>query len=52
MADAEPAVETFLDKADAVFADYEKGYTDPDAALAVLESHIDTLREDLDERET
>ena len=48
MADSEPAVETFLDKADAVFADYENGYTDPDAALAVLESHVDSLRDDLE----
>ena len=48
MADPEPAVETFLDKADSVFADYENGYTDPDAALAVLESHVDALRESVE----
>lgn len=45
MADPETAVETFLDRADAVFADYESGYTDPDAALATLESHVESLRE-------
>ncbi|WP_199693933.1 hypothetical protein [Halococcus sp. IIIV-5B] len=48
MADTEAAVETFLDKADAVFADYENGYTDPDDALAVLEAHVDALRDDLE----
>jgi len=39
------AVESFLDGADAVYADYERGYTDADAALHVLESHLDDLRE-------
>jgi hypothetical protein len=46
MADSESAVETFLDRAEAVFEDYENGYTDPDAALATLESHVDALREE------
>jgi hypothetical protein len=46
MADTETAVETFLDRADAVFEDYENGYTDPDAALATLESHVDALRDE------
>jgi hypothetical protein len=46
MAETEPAVETFLDRADAVFEDYENGYVDPDAALSTLESHVDTLREE------
>ena len=48
MADTETAVETFLDRADAVFEDYENGYTDPDAALATLESHVDTLRDEVE----
>jgi hypothetical protein len=48
MADTDTAVETFLDRADAVFEDYENGYTNPDAALATLESHVDALREDLE----
>jgi hypothetical protein len=39
------AVETFLDRADDVFTDYEEGYVDPDAALATLEHHVETLRE-------
>jgi hypothetical protein len=45
MADTETAVETFVDRADAVFDDYENGYTDPDAALSTLESHVELLRE-------
>ncbi|WP_202593558.1 hypothetical protein [Halococcus sediminicola] len=48
MTDTETAVEAFLTRADAVFKDYENGYTDPDAALATLESHVDTLREETD----
>lgn len=47
MTDTEP-IETFLDQADAVFTDYEKGYTDPDAALSVLESHVESLRESVE----
>jgi hypothetical protein len=45
MADTETAVETFLNRADAVFDDYENGYTNPDAALSTLESHVESLRE-------
>ncbi len=45
MADTETAVEAFLDRADAVFEDYENGYTDPDAALSTLETHVESLRE-------
>jgi hypothetical protein len=45
MDDTETAVETFIEQADAVFEDYENGYTDPDAALATLESHVESLRE-------
>ena len=45
MTDTETAVETFLNRADAVFEDYESGYTDPDAALSTLEAHIESLRE-------
>jgi hypothetical protein len=48
MADSETAVETFLDRADAVFEDYENGYTDPDAALATLETHVDALRDEFE----
>ncbi|WP_195156051.1 hypothetical protein [Halococcus agarilyticus] len=45
MTDTDDAVETFLDRADSVFEDYEDGYVDPDAALATLEHHVETLRE-------
>ncbi|WP_020221738.1 hypothetical protein [Halarchaeum acidiphilum] len=43
--DLDEAVDEFLDGADAVYEDYERGYTDADAALHVLESHLDDLRE-------
>ena len=43
--DPETAVETFLDRADAAYEDYEKGYTDADAALSTLEAHVESLRE-------
>ncbi|GGN17385.1 hypothetical protein [Halarchaeum nitratireducens] len=42
--DLETAVSNFLDGADSVYEDYERGYTDADAALHVLESHLDDLR--------
>ena len=46
MSDRSDAVEEFLDAADGVYTEYDKGYTDADAALSVLESHIETLREE------
>ncbi len=46
MADLEDTVEEFLDGADAVYAEYEQGYMDADAALSVLEGHVEDLREE------
>ena len=48
MEDTETAVETFLDRADAVYGDYENGYTDADAALRTLEAHVESLRESVE----
>lgn len=48
MSDSEPAVETFLNRAEDVFEDYENGYTNADAALSTLEAHVDALREDVE----
>jgi len=45
MSDVESAVEKFLVQSDAAFEEYEQGYTDADATLRVLESHIEDLRE-------
>jgi hypothetical protein len=45
MSDTEQSIEKFLNKADRVYDEYERGRTDPDAALRVLESHIDDLRD-------
>ena len=44
----ESAVETFLDDADTVFGEYEQGYMDADAALGLLEAHIEDLRDEVD----
>lgn len=46
MAELEASVEEFLDDADHVLSEYEQGYMDADAALSVLEGHIDDLRGD------
>jgi hypothetical protein len=43
--DIEDAVAEFLDEADTVYGEYEQGYMDADAALSMLETRIDTLRE-------
>jgi hypothetical protein len=42
--DIDDAVETFLDEADTVYGEYEQGYMDADAALSLLETHIEELR--------
>ncbi|MEF8800230.1 MAG: hypothetical protein V5A38_07720 [Halolamina sp.] len=43
--DLDDAVAEFLDETDTVYGEYEQGYMDADAALSLLESHIETLRE-------
>ena len=45
MSESDAAVETFLDEVETVYAEYENGYMDADAALSLLETHIDELRE-------
>lgn len=45
MSESDAAVETFLGEAETVYAEYENGYMDADAALSLLETHIDELRE-------
>lgn len=39
-----PAVAQFLDRADAALAEYDQGYADADATVAVLRRHVDRLR--------
>jgi hypothetical protein len=41
-------VETFLSDSRTVLREYEQGYMDADAALSVLEGHIDELREEFE----
>lgn len=38
-------VDTFLEKAERVFHDYDDGYLDPDAALSLLGDHVSDLRD-------
>ncbi|WP_162993848.1 hypothetical protein [Halalkalicoccus subterraneus] len=46
MSDLEESVEEFLDDADYVLSEYQQGYMDADAALSVLEGHVDDLDEE------
>lgn len=48
MSDLEDAVSEFLRKSKSVYNEYERGYTDADAALSVLEMRIDELREEFE----
>lgn len=41
----EDAVETFLADVDAAHAEYEQGYADADATLALVMSHVGDLRD-------
>ncbi|MFB6155979.1 MAG: hypothetical protein ABEJ22_08790 [Haloferacaceae archaeon] len=43
--DVAAAVESFLEAADGVYGEYEQGYMDADAALSILETHVEDLRE-------
>jgi len=43
------AVERFLDRAAAAFDDYDQGYADADATLAMLRTHIDELSAGVEE---
>ncbi|WP_195837631.1 MULTISPECIES: hypothetical protein [unclassified Halorhabdus] len=45
MTDVDTAVETFLEQSETALDQYEQGYSDADATIRVLESHIETLRE-------
>lgn len=45
MDDLEDSVTEFLRDADACYSEYENGYTDADATLRRLETHIEELRE-------
>lgn len=47
--DTDAAVKEFLDAANDVYGEYEQGYMDADAALSLLETRIETLREEREE---
>ncbi|WP_336025382.1 hypothetical protein [Halobellus salinisoli] len=44
-ADIDDAVAQFLSDVDAAHDDYDRGYTDADATLAVVMNHVETLRD-------
>jgi len=44
-ADLDESVAQFLRDVDAAHDDYDRGYTDADATLAVVMNHVETLRE-------
>jgi len=46
--DLETAVAAFLRRADSVYDEYEAGYTDADAALRQLRSHVAELERETD----
>ncbi|WP_181686138.1 hypothetical protein [Halorhabdus salina] len=45
MSDIDTAVDAFLDQSESALDQYEQGYTDADATIRVLESHIEDLRD-------
>ena len=49
MTDPDEAIEEFLRKAGAAYGEYEQGYTDADATLRRLESHLEELRDAVSE---
>ncbi len=49
MSDLDDAVERFLRDAEKAYSEYEKGYTDADATLRVLRTHLDRLDAELEE---
>jgi hypothetical protein len=44
MSELEDDVDQFLRDAKTVYSEYDNGYMDADAALSLLEDHLDTLR--------
>lgn len=42
-------VDSFLDEADGVYAEYEQGYMDADAALSRIRTELDSLEDALEQ---
>lgn len=51
MTETDDAVKAFLADAEKVYSEYENGYMDADAALSLLETHLEELREVSKERD-
>jgi hypothetical protein len=46
--DLEAAVERFLSNAESAYAEYEKGYANPDVVLDRIRGHLDELERELE----
>lgn len=49
MDDSEESIQEFLGNADDCYSEYENGYVDADATLRRLETHIEDLRDAVEE---
>jgi hypothetical protein len=48
-ADPAAAVASFLDAVDRTLGEYDQGYMDADAALALVRAHVDDLRRSVED---
>lgn len=49
MSDHERAIREFLDDADTALEEYDQGYVDADATLSKIRSHMDALRDSVEQ---
>lgn len=49
MTDPEAAIEEFLDATDTALEEYDQGYVDADATLSIVRTHVDELRDVVEE---
>lgn len=47
--DLRTATEQFIKRTDVTLSEYDEGFTDADAALRIIRSHLDDLREAVEE---
>lgn len=49
MTDHEDAIETFLERTDTALEEYDQGYADADATLSLVRTHVEDLRETVED---
>ena len=49
MNDTDQAVEEFLERTDTALEEYDQGYVDADATLSKIRSHVEELRETVED---